>query len=211
MTVILKFLSNGVNRGGYFFLEIRYNLFKKGYIKVNELQLKAFNMYLESATEDNNFTTISFAKLADKLISEGEKCSSSAIGRWAKKWNWAKHVSKKRTETSTINITEEKNVLQFNKNVLQSNNVLRLNEELGLSLYKLLYAQIQKYENKLKRSEFLTMMEEKNVLNMFKAVTAREDKLLDRETLLKTSVVPLITSEEVLKALSEETIEMEED
>ena len=166
--------------------------------EMNELQTKAFNIYINSATIDNNFSAISYSVLADTLISDGEKCSKSAIGRWAKKWQWKDYIKK------GIDTTIETSKETYSK----SDDVFILNEQMNLIGYNIVIAQMKSYERKIKEGGHLTSTEEKFIIQSLKISTTREDKLLDRRALLASR--NLVSSEDVLQALSDTILEVEE-
>jgi len=74
-------------------------------------QKRAEELYLESVTYENDYKPISFSKLLEQLDAEGMKTSTSALGRWAKKFGWKEKV-KAIVTAATINDGEAKDIIE---------------------------------------------------------------------------------------------------
>jgi hypothetical protein len=60
--------------------------------EMNATQKRAFELYVNSISIENNFTPISFKVIHEKLKSEGFESSKSSIGRWSVKWKWKRNI-----------------------------------------------------------------------------------------------------------------------
>jgi len=180
-------------------------------IEMTETQQKAFNIYIESATMDNSYTPMSFDKIAKEMIDQGEKCSRSAVGRWANKFKW-KELLKQKLSASIVEDKEVRDLIEASSINSATKKVIddfKANERLKSGAYQVLEAQLEKYFEKLRNGIYLSHDDEKFMLKVLEITSNREDKLLDRQALL--SATKLTNSEDVLKALNNETIEVEID
>jgi len=177
---------------------------------MNEIQTRAFNIYMESATIDNGFTPMSAKKIAEQLQKEGLKTSKSAVGRWTIKWKWKELLEKKISATIIEDGSEAKNIIEkssIDSTTQKTIDDFKANENLKSDAYLILQAQMKKYQDIMANGKYLTHDDEKFVLKVLEVTANREDKLLDRQALISAS--KLTKSEDVLKALSEETIDVE--
>jgi len=176
---------------------------------MNEIQTRAFDIYINSATMDNGFTPISFKKIAEQMKKENLKSSSSSINRWANKWNWKEFLSKK-ISASIVEDKEVKDLIEASAIDAATQKTLddfKANERLKSFSYQVLEAQSHKYIQKLRKGEWLTHDDEKFMLKLLEITSNREDKLLDRQALL--AATKLTNSTDVLKALNDEIIDLE--
>ena len=66
---------------------------------------RALELYLDSAVFDNSYKPMTLKKISDQLIKEGfSSCSTSAVGRWAKNYNFKKRLEMK---ISTVVLQDE--------------------------------------------------------------------------------------------------------
>lgn len=178
---------------------------------MNEIQQKAFNIYIESATMDNGYIPMSFDKIAKEMIAQGEECSRSSVGRWSKKFKW-KALLEQKISASIVEDKEVKDLIEASSINSATKKVIddfKANERLKSGAYQILEVQLEKYFKKLKSGTYLSHDDEKFMLKILEITSNREDKLLDRQALL--SATKLTNSEDVLKALNDETIEVEID
>lgn len=180
-------------------------------MKMDNTQQQAFDIYYESADIDNSFTPISFSQLAVELKKIGLKGSKSSIGRWAVKFGWKDKIAQK-VDMTISGDDEVKNLIEVSSQNAATQKTIDdflSNERLKSDSYTILETQMMKYSTKLKEGSYLSHNEEKFVLKVLEITSAREDKLLDRQALL--SATKLTNSDDVLKALENETIDIEVD
>ena len=177
--------------------------------EMTQAQTRAFDIYMESATMDNGYTPLSFKKIAEQLNAEGLDGSKSSVGRWAVKFKW-KEMLEKSISASITDDEEVKDLIEASSINAANQKVIDdflANERLKSSSYTILEAQMMKYSKKLSNGQYLSHNEEKFILKVLEITSTREDKLLDRQALL--SATKLTNSEDVLKALNDETIDVE--
>ena len=180
-------------------------------IDMNETQKKAFTMYMDSATMDNGFTPISFLKIAEQLKEQGLSGSKSSVGRWAVKFKWKDFLEKK-VGAALVEEGEAKDLIEqsvINATTQRTIDDFTMNESLKNIAYQALLAQSEKYVEKMKKGTWLTHKEENFMCKVLELTSNREDKMLDRQAVL--SATKLTNSDDVLKALNDETIEVEID
>jgi len=178
---------------------------------MNSTQQKAFDIYYESADMDNGFMPMSFNQVAEECNKLGLKASKSSVGRWAVKFGWKDKISQK-VDLTLSEDKEVKNLIEVSSQNAATQKIIddfKANERLKSTAYIILEAQAQRYTDKLASGNYLTHNEEKFVLKFLEITANREDKLLDRQALL--SATKLTNSDDVLKALNDETIEVEID
>jgi len=177
---------------------------------MNSTQQQAFDIYYESADMDNGFIPMSFNQVAEECNKLGLKASKSSVGRWAVKFGWKDKIAQK-VDLTLSEDKEVKNLIEVSSQNSATQKVIDdflSNERLKSTSYTVLETQMMKYSKKLESGEYLTHNEEKFVLKVLEITSTREDKLLDRQALL--SATKLTNSDDVLKALNSETIDVEE-
>ena len=174
-------------------------------------QLKAQELYLNSVSYETDYKPMSLPKLCDVLQNKGIKTSNSALGRWAKKFGWAELVRNIVT-SATLGDGEASEIIaksSLDKNTKKILKDFEANEELKNDAYALLGIQMRHYKKKVENNTPLSLDNTKVVIKILEVTSAREDKLLDRQTLLLAA--KLTKSEDVLASLCDEVIEIELD
>lgn len=177
----------------------------------NPDQLRAEEIYLSSITYENDYKPMSYNALCQSLAVEKIKTSSSALGRWAEKFDW-KGKAKQIVTAATIGDGEARGIIE--KSSLEANTQKILtdfeaNEKLKDDAYRILGSQMEHYMTQMQANKRLSLDNTKIVLKILEVTSTREDKLLDRQAML--AATKLMNSGDVLKALESETIEIELD
>lgn len=180
-------------------------------IEITPAQKRAEVLYLDSITYENDFKPLSYSKLDEILKKEGFQSSSSAVGRWAKKFDWEEKAKQIVTAATT---KDEKVKKMIEKSSLKENTEKILtdfeaNESLKDDAYMILGKQMEHYKEKMKKNKHLSLEDTKIVIKVLDVTTLREDKLLDRQAML--AATKLAKSTDVLAALEGEVIDIEVD
>lgn len=177
---------------------------------MNETQRTAFDIWLDSASYENDYKPISEAELARQLNDMGLEASSSSINRWKAKFNWGAALESKitlalNTNKDLANLAQKSSLESAVKNTKVD---IERNSVLIAASYELMEAEakrlleVQKEQGGLKN---------KNDIELFKFIattaTTRHDKMLDRQAMMGAE---RISSAEVLARLSEINVEIEE-
>ncbi|NOQ32436.1 MAG: hypothetical protein GQ570_15110 [Helicobacteraceae bacterium] len=167
---------------------------------------RALIIYLESATFENNFTPLSYARIAEKLDDEEYTGSKSAIGRWAKKYEWEAKLHLKRQEAVIAiggnDSIQAKALVALDK---KSEVDVKRNSELIGDTYEVLEAFIERVKADIARGVF-KRDDIKLAKDIAVLVTGREDKMLDR---LAGAGADRISSEELKKEFDVIEVEFE--
>jgi len=180
-------------------------------IELTPAQRRAEVLYLDSITYENDFKPLSYSKLEEILKKEGFQASRSAIGRWAKKFDW-EEKAKQIVTAATTKDGKAKDIIA--KSSLASNtekilNDFEANEALKDDAYAVLAKQMQHYVTQINTHGNLSLDNTKVVLKILEVTTLREDKLLDRQAML--AATKLAKSTDVLAAVEKEVIDIEVD
>lgn len=172
-------------------------------------QKRAEELYLDSVCWENDYKPISYSKLVELLDAEGIKTSTSALGRWAKKFEWKEKV-KAIVTAATVSDGAAKELIE--KSSLEANTKKILtdfeaNEKLKDDAYYILNKQMSSYKEKIEKRGSLSLDDTKIIIKILDITTLREDKLLDRQAML--AATKLLKSEDVLKELQNEVIDIE--
>lgn len=128
---------------------------------MNEIQQKAFDIYIQSASLENDFTPISERALAKKLHDMGLKSSMSAIGRWKKKFGWVQSLQNK----VTLAMSEDKPVKDMLRNsslkaVVENTKVdIERNDVLMASSYQFFESEAREILEKKRNGEIISREE----------------------------------------------------
>jgi len=174
-------------------------------------QQKAEALYLDSVSYETDFKPVSFSRLKEMLENKGIKSSTSALGRWAKKFDWAQKV-KKIVTASTLDEGKASEIIAKSSLDKSTKKILvdfEANESLKESAYSILQEQMKYYAKEMKTKNHLSQANTKTVIKILEVTSMREDKLLDRQAMLMAT--KLANSTDVLAALKDEVIEVEID
>jgi len=174
-------------------------------------QQKAEELYLNSVSYENDYKAVSLPRLKEMLERKGVSTSASALGRWAKKFDWKEKV-KNIVTAATLGDGEASAIVAKSSLDKSTKKILKdfeANEDLKNDAYMVLSQQMQHYVKKTKNNIPLSLENTKVVIKILEVTSNREDKLLDRQTLLMAT--KLTQSTDVLAALKDEVIEVEID
>ena len=173
-------------------------------------QQRAREVFLNSATLENDFTPMSEKKLAEFLEADGIMTSASSIGRWKTKFKWKEQLQQQIAlafvEDEKIKETVRASALS---EVVHKTTVdIKRNEVLMPSAYQALEHVMQKINEKIANNQGLRQDDIDNALKVFALAGGRADKMLDR---LSNQPPEAISSEEVLARLIGTTLKVEDE
>jgi len=173
-------------------------------------QQRAREVFLNSATLENDFTPMSEKKLAEFLEADGIMTSASSIGRWKTKFKWKEQLQQQIAlafvEDEKIKETVRASALS---EVVHKTTVdIKRNEVLMSSAYQALEHVMQKINEKIANNQGLRQDDIDNALKVFALAGGRADKMLDR---LSNQPPEAISSEEVLARLIGTTLKVEDE
>jgi len=178
---------------------------------MNDDQRTALKVWLGSATYDNEFRPLSMEALAKVLKDDHEiATSSSALGRWKKKYAWDDTLE---VQISTALLKNEEVREMLDKSVVAEGaekifDDFRANEAIKNKSYSLVDRQLDYYEKQMQLHHSLSEKDIKMVTELLKLTSDREDKLLDRQAML--SAAKLLNSADVLASIGSQDIDVEE-
>jgi len=173
-------------------------------------QQRAREVFLNSATLENDFTPMSEKKLAEFLEADGIMTSASSIGRWKTKFKWKEQLQQQIAlafvDDEKIKETVRSSALS---EVVHKTTVdIKRNEVLMSSAYQALEHVMQKINEKIANKQGLRQDDIDNALKVFALAGGRADKMLDR---LSNQPPDAISSEEVLERLIGTTLKVEDE
>lgn len=174
-------------------------------------QKKAEEIYLDSVCYENDYKPVSFSRLVELLSHERVKTSTSALGRWSKKFGWAEKV-KAIVTAATVGDGEAADIIKKSSLDRSTKKILKdfeANETLKNDSYRVLNDQMKYYMGLMEKSKHLSLDNTKIVLKILEVTSTREDKLLDRQAMI--AATKMANSTEVLSSLRGEVIEVEID
>lgn len=174
-------------------------------------QKKAEELYLDSISYENDYKAVSFPRLKEMLENKGVKTSTSTLGRWADKFDWKEKV-KRIVTAATLGKGEASDLIAKSSLAANTKKILTdfdANESLKESAYSILQEQMKFYAKEMQVKKHLSQENTRTVVKILEVTATREDKLLDRQTLLMAT--KLTQSSDVLAALKDEIIEVEID
>ena len=142
-------------------------------------EARALEIFLESATFENDFRPKSYAQISAQLKDEEFTGTKSSIGRWAQKYKWDDALEIKRKEAVIAsggdNVTSRALAIIDQKTEV----TVKRNSELISDTYEVMEAFVARVKEDIARGVFkrddIKMAKDIAVL-----VTGREDKMLDR-------------------------------
>lgn len=144
-------------------------------------QIRALEIYLESATFDNEYKPLSRVKIAEQLNAEGFDGSKSSVDRWIKDFGFESHLQLKVQSSFTKDKDISKTTEALRKTVETDLVSVARNKELMSSAYEVMelftdrvLATAQTDVNRVRRDDV------KLVKDIALLTAGREDKMLDR-------------------------------
>ncbi|MDD2267663.1 hypothetical protein [Sulfuricurvum sp.] len=175
-------------------------------------QKKAMDVWLESATLDNDFETISDRRLSEVLMSEHSiEASKSAIERWRKKFNWESFLDLK--IASSI-VTDEEKMDDIKKSVgIEVAKAMvvdvKRNGELNSIAYAIMEGELKAIYQKLQDSKRITADEAKYAKDVATLTSGREDRLMDRAALMGAG--SKVSRDDFLNAIANTIVQLEDE
>lgn len=144
-------------------------------------QRRALDIYLESATPDNNFKPKSCVKISEDLYTEGfENCSKSQVNRWIGLFNFKKRLDEKIELAYISTDSKEISTKVRHKSTQDIAERLKTNGELTDDLYFLVRCFIEDAQKDIAANKRIDKDRMKIIKDLLVLTTTREDKLLDR-------------------------------
>ena len=173
-------------------------------------QQRARELWLSSATLENDFTPISEKKLSELLEADGIETSASSIGRWKLKFKWKEQLQQNiaLAFVDDEKIKETVRASALSEVVHKTTVDIKRNEILMSSSYQVLEHVMQKINEKIENKQGLRQDDIDNALKVFALAGGRADKMLDR---LSNQPPEAISSEEVLQRLLDTTLKVEDE
>lgn len=175
--------------------------------RMNEEASIAYEIWINSATLENDFTPITERKLAELLTTKGISSSSSRINRWKQKYGWNKLLEHKVNlaliENKELNRTIKHTALGAaveNTKVDIERNTKLLGVAYSIAEIELTELYHKRQNGSLSKDEF------KRFEALFKIVADRDDRMNDRLAHIATEAV---SSVEVFERLNQISLDIE--
>ncbi len=176
---------------------------------MNEVQLRAQEIYLSTAVLENNFTPNSESKIAKALILEGFNAGSSSVGRWKKKFGWEVLLTTK--ITAAMSEDKQTNDIIHNSGlavmVKKTEVDVAQNNTLIVASYQVLEHVVEQILKNIEAGKPVTDDDFDKIYKVARLSTERHDKMLDR---LANMPPRAISSEEVYERLKNTEVDYEE-
>jgi len=169
-------------------------------------QIRALEIYLDSATFDNGYKPMSLEKIAQQIKSEGLSASSSSIGRWKKLFHFDKRLELK---INTVMLQDEKDDIKskaISKATQETMDRFKINGEIIEDMYIVAKLFGEKVKNDIANNRF-NREDIKLAKDILFLTTTREDKMLDR---VANAGDTKISSKEILDQFNAIDVEIEE-
>jgi translation initiation factor 1 (eIF-1/SUI1) len=148
---------------------------------MNEVQKRALELWLSSASLVNNFEPLSGRELVRRLKAEGYEASSSACHRWRQKYEWDSMLSSAKlsavSSESTLGVIVKDTPLEA---VVKNTEVdVRRNGVLIASAYQALEIIMGRYLRRLGEGDELTKDEKGDVIKIAALSSDRHDRMME--------------------------------
>lgn len=179
--------------------------------QMNHEQKKAMDVWLASASLDNNFETMTDRALSEVLEKEhGIVASKSTIERWRNKFGWQSFLDLK-VASAVVNDEEKmddiKNAVGLEAAKITLVDVKR-NGELNALAYSILFGELEEIKDKQLKGKRITLDEAKLAKDVATLTSGREDKLMDRAAFMGTA--KLLSADDIKEALRHTAIEFDD-
>ncbi len=169
-------------------------------------QIRALEIFLESATFENDYKPMALEKIATQIKSEGLTASSSSIGRWKKLFYFDKRLEMK---IHTVMLQDESKDIKskaITKATKETIDRFKVNGELIDDLYVIGQCFTDKVKSDIANNRF-NREDIKLAKDFLVLTTGREDKMLDR---LANTSEDKLTSEQMRESFEMIDVEIEE-
>lgn len=175
--------------------------------RMNEEASIAYEIWINSATLENDFTPITERKLAELLTTKGISSSSSRINRWKQKYGWNKLLEHKINLALIENKELNRTIKHAALNTAVENTKVDIERNTALLGTAYSIAEIELTELYHKRQNgSLSKDEFKRFEALFKIVADRDDRMNDRLAHIATEAV---SSVEVFERLNQISLDIE--
>jgi len=174
-------------------------------------QKKAMDVWLSTATLDNNFVAITDRALSDVLKAEhGIDASKSTIERWRNKFNWGGFLDIKMA-SGIVNDEEKMDDIKSAVGIEAAKATLvdvKRNGELNALAYSIMFSELETIAQKQIEGKRITSDEAKYAKDVAVLTSGREDRLMDRAALMGTA--KLLSADDIKEALKNTVIELDD-
>ncbi|WP_086239229.1 hypothetical protein [Campylobacter devanensis] len=175
--------------------------------RMNEEASIAYEIWINSATLENDFTPITERKLAELLTTKGISSSSSRINRWKQKYGWNKLLEHKINLALIENKELNRTIKHAALGAAVENTKVDIERNTALLATAYSIAEIELTELYQKRQNgSLSKDEFKRFEALFKIVADRDDRMNDRLAHIATEAV---SSVEVFERLNQISLDIE--
>lgn len=180
--------------------------------QMNHDQKKAMDVWLASASLDNNFETITDRALSEVLEKEHSiVASKSTIERWRNKFGWQSFLDLKVASSIT---TDEKTMDSISKavgiEVVKTTVVdVKRNASLNSVAYAVMEHELKRIYEKAISGKSLSIDEIKYAKDVATLTSGREDRLVDRLALMGGG--DKVSRDDFLNTIANTVIELEDD
>ena len=168
-------------------------------------QIRALDIFLDSAVFENGYKPLSLAKIAEQLKNEGFDASSSSVGRWRILYHFDKRLELK---ISTIALKDEESDIKakaITNSTKETIDRFKVNGELIDDIYTLVQCFINKVKEDVANNRF-NREDIKILKDLLLLTTGREDKMLDR---LANAPAETVSSEDILAQINSIDVDIE--
>lgn len=173
-------------------------------------QKKAMDVWLSTATLDNNFETITDRALSDVLKAEhGIDASKSTIERWRNKFNWGGFLDIKMA-SGIVNDEEKMDDIKKSVGIEAAMATVvdvKRNGELNAIAYAIMEGELKAIYQKIQDGKRITQDEAKYAKEVATLTSGREDRLMDRAALM--GAASKVSRDDFLNAITKTVLEIE--
>ena len=180
--------------------------------QMNHEQRKAMDVWLASASLDNNFETITDRALSDVLKEEYSiEASKSTIERWRNRFSWQSFLDLK---VASAVVNDEKTMESISKavgiDVVKTTVVdVKRNASLNSVAYAVMEHELKRIYEKAILGKALSIDEIKYAKDVATLTSGREDRLVDRLALMGGG--DKVSRDDFLNTIAKTVIELEDD
>ena len=169
-------------------------------------QIRALEIYLDSATFDNGYKPMSLEKIAQQLKAEGLNASSSSVGRWKKLFYFDRRLELKINTVMLHDERADKKSKAISKATEETIDRFKVNGEIIDDMYIIAKLFGEKVKEDIANNKF-NREDIKLAKDLLLLTTGREDKMMDR---LANSGEEKLTSEQMRESFEMIDVEIEE-
>jgi len=173
----------------------------------NKNQIRALEIYLNSATYENDYKPVSCLKIARQLKNENLEGSKSSVNRWMNEFDFTSHLELKIQASFTKDKSIARTTNSMRKAVEKDLVTVERNGKLIAKSYDILEKYTEHILENIEKTNKFIRDDIKLVKEIAILTTGREDKMLDR---LASIGNDKITSEQLLKEFNDVIIEVED-